>query len=134
MSNLGGYQMIVTFVKGVGGPKKAGMMAIGAATALYAAGVASGPAVKDRIDILKEKFKSRSMRNEGQVRTFVVRTGACDDNGLKFEVDDQFLVLECDDDSVLIELLGSNSNPHIVSGLFLANISAYPAVDLGSEA
>ena len=43
-----------------------------------------------------------------------------------FRVGDEYRVLECDEDAILIEVLGDPNNPYFVSGALLATISDFP--------
>ncbi len=55
-------------------------------------------------------------------------TGDGADSGAKLTLHsgDSFRVLECDGDAILIEVIGNPNNPYMVSGQFLATVSAFP--------
>lgn len=127
MSNLGGYQVLTTIAKKVGGPGKL--------VALIAGGgaIAGGIAVKGgEFAVKKGKqaiAKRKEKKNDSAIRTdviFTVERDAESNEGLKFKVGDRFRVLEYDGDAILIELIGNDNNPYFVSGELLKEISDFP--------
>lgn len=125
MGNLGGYQAMTSMAKKVGGPVTllATVLVGGfaAGRSLEAAGKKAVRAGKAAI----AKRKGVPCATKG-VRFRVVTDGV-DGSGLKFRTGDEYLVLECDGGSVLIEIQGSPDNPHFVSSDFLATVSDFPA-------
>lgn len=127
MSNLGGYQVLTTLAKKVGGPGKL--------VALIAGGgaIAGGIVVKGgEFAVKKGKqaiAKRKEKKKDSAIRTDVIYTVEQDaesNKGLEFKVGDRFRVLEYDGDAILIELIGNDNNPYFVSGELLKEISDYP--------
>lgn len=135
MSNLGGYQVITTLIKRVGGPENAMKLAAAAGGLLLVAGGAAHagiqkatPAVKKKADQLFEKWRSRAgATDELAGSVYTVTAAAESDQGVSFNVGDTFRVLERDADAVLIELIGNDDNPWIIPANLLAGISDFPA-------
>mgnify|MGYP003308584167 CR=1 FL=1 len=121
MSNLGLYQVMTTVAKKVGGPKVfLGLVAAGGYGVFRLGEVGVKEAVKIGKRLRNKKVRSAS--------TFTVKRSAIDKQGLKFNIGDQFRVLESDGNAVLLELIGHDSNPFFVSGTFLQSISDYRPV------
>lgn len=125
MSNLGGYQTIVEAVKRLGGPVKALTIVVGGSFTLGAAAYAGGQKVVGKV---RDKREEKARR----IQTYVVTADGEDDQGLKLSVGDEYRVLERDDDAVLVEAVGRNGNPYMVSADFLRSISDFPS-DAGQE-
>ncbi len=123
MSNLGGYQTMTTVVKALGGPKKAATIVGGgllfAGAALYVGGHKVVTTVISRI-----KQRSEPCPTKGEVFTVVSDGDAS--NGLTLHSGDEYRVLECDGDAILVEVIGRGDNPHFVSGEFLTSVSGFP--------
>jgi hypothetical protein len=64
---------------------------------------------------------------KGQV--FEVVSDGENSSGLELWAGNEYRVLECDGDAILIEVLDNADNPYFVSGEFLATISDFPAED-----
>ncbi len=144
MGNLGGYQVITTLIKRVGGPENAMKLVAAAGGLLLVAGGAAHagiqkatPAVKNKAEQLFEKWRSRAGSvDELAGSVYTITASAESDQGVSFNTGDMFRVLERDADAVLIELIGNDDNPWVISADLLAEISDFPA-DLdssGSEA
>lgn len=119
--NLGAYQVMTALSKKVGGPKVlAAVVAIGG----YAVLRPVEAAVKKTIGSIRNG-RGRPCAPVG-LQLEVVSSGE-DVGGLRLTVGDQYRVLECDGDAILIEVLGAPDNPHFVSGRFLASVSSFPA-------
>lgn len=134
MSNLGGYQVITTLIKRVGGPKKAAKLS-GAAAAglLFVGGVAHAgfqklaPTVKEKAEQLFQNWRRRAQSTNELAGTVYSVTAAADsDQGVSFNVGDTFRVLERDEDAVLIELIGNTENPWVIPADLLMEISDFP--------
>jgi hypothetical protein len=52
---------------------------------------------------------------------------------LKLHAGDRYRVIECDDDAILIEMLGDAHNPYFVAGDLLRSISIFPAEPLSAS-
>ena len=106
MSNLGGYQLLTTFAKKVGGPRN--LVAL-------IAGVKGG-------ERLWNKVKSKENKSDA---VYTIMRDAKSNEGVFLRQGDKYRVLETDEDAVLIELLKNENNPYFVSRYLLENISNY---------
>lgn len=136
MSNLGAYQMVTTGIKALGGPAKAGLIAVGSVVALtgsvYRFGVNRGVNMGDRQTIeakVTEWVRSRFAQFNAHELSEVYTVSAdveCG-GGLVLRVGDRFRAGKVIDDMVYIEVEGSDDNPFIVSVEQLGQHSDYPA-------
>ncbi|WP_048774973.1 hypothetical protein [Sanguibacter keddieii] len=136
MSNLGAYQMVTTGIKALGGPAKAGLIAVGSVVALtgsvYRFGVNRGVNMGDRQTIeakVTEWVRSRFAQFNAHELSEVYTVSAdveCG-GGLMLRAGDRFRVGKVIDDMVYIEVEGSDDNPFIVSVEQLGQHSDYPA-------
>lgn len=134
MSNLGGYQVITTLIKRVGGPENAVKLAAAAGGLLLVAGGAAhagiqkaAPALRKKAEELFQKWRSRPGATDELVGSiYTVTAAAQGDQGVSFDVGDTFRVLERDADAVLIELIGNDDNPWVIAADLLAEISDFP--------
>ena len=113
MSNLGAYQVMTTLAKKVGGPKCLGgiVLAIGAAIGI------GGKTIYDK-QVGKNKDKLLDI-------TYVIKEDAMSNERLQLNKGDRFRVLAEAKDAILIELIGNDDNPHVVSCELLEEISDY---------
>ena len=135
MSNLGAYQMVTTGIKALGGPAKAGLIAVGSVVALtgsvYRFGVNRGVNMGDRQTIeakVTEWVRSRFAQFNAHELSEVYTVSAdveCG-GGLMLRAGDRFRVGKVIDDMVYIEVEGSDDNPFIVSVEQLTLHSDYP--------
>ena len=136
MSNLGAYQMVTTGIKAMGGPAKAGLIAVGSVVALtgsvYRFGVNRGVNMGDRrtveakiTDWLRSRFAQFNAHELSEVHT-VSADFECG-GGLMLRAGDRFRVGKVIDDMVYIEVEGSDDNPFIVSAEQLTLHSDYPS-------
>lgn len=126
MSNLGGYQLITTAIKSVGGPKNAKRLAIAAGSGLFLAGGAVFAGGQKLYKVAVAKLDSRLGTSPVAGKIFTVTADGEDSNGLKVSVDDVIRVLELDGDAVLVELIGRDNNPYVISLNFLKSVSEFP--------
>lgn len=126
MSNLGAYITMTTMAKKVGGPVRLLTVAL---IGGYAVGRSVEAAGKKAFSAKKAVIKKRSEPCAAKGLLFEVVADGEDDNGLKLRTGDQYRVLECDGDPILIEILGDTDNPYSVSSEFLTTISDFPAVE-----
>ena len=136
MSNLGAYQMVTTGIKAMGGPAKAGLIAVGSVLALtgsvYRFGVNRGVNMGDRQTVeakVTEWVRSRFAQFNAHELSEVYTVSAdveCG-GGLVLRVGDRFRAGKVIDDMVYIEVEGSDDNPFIVSVEQLGQHSDYPA-------
>ncbi|PRZ40900.1 hypothetical protein CLV47_11365 [Antricoccus suffuscus] len=128
--NLGGYQVLVTVVKKLGGPATA---TAAVATALVAVGSTGTLGAQKIIQRLKGDRRSQSQASNEPSWIEVVDHVA-NDNGITLEVGARFRVIATTDDTVVIEIEGHKDNPHVVAGDYLASISAFEASDAAEPA
>ena len=135
MSNLGAYQMVTTGIKAMGGPAKAGLIAVGSVVALtssvYRFGVNRGVNMGDRqtfeakvTEWVRLRFAQFNAHELSEVYT-VSADVECG-GGLMLRAGDRFRVGKVIDDMVYIEVEGSDDNPFIVSAEQLTLHSDYP--------
>lgn len=126
MSNLGGYQVLTTLAKKVGGPGKLVALIAGGGAVVGVIAVKGGEyAIKKGKQAL---VKYRENKTNLQVKPddiYTIKHDAESNEGLRFKVGDTFRVLEFDGDAILIELMGNDNNPYFVSGELLKEISDY---------
>lgn len=135
MSNLGAYQMVTTGIKAMGGPAKAGLIAVGSVLALtssvYRFGVNRGVNMGDRQTVeakVTEWVRSRFAQFNAHELSEVYTVSAdveCG-GGLMLHAGDRFRVGKVIDDMVYIEVEGSDDNPFIVSAEQLTLHSDFP--------
>lgn len=135
MSNLGAYQMVTTGIKAMGGPAKAGLIAVGSVLALtgsvYRFGVNRGVNMGDRQTVeakVTEWVRSRFAQFNAHELSEVYTVSAdveCG-GGLVLHAGDRFRVGKVIDDMVYIEVEGSDDNPFVVSVEQLTLHSDYP--------
>lgn len=114
MGNLGAYQTMTTLAKKVGGPIKLAILVFGSGVTI---GGAAGTYIAGKFS-KKNKKKILSV-------VYEVKESAKSNEGLVFNVNDKFRVLEIDGDVCLIEIIGNDNNPFFVSGDFLSKISEF---------
>lgn len=129
VGNLGDYQRIVELIKKVGGPTAAKAYAAVVAAGLMAAGGFAHKGYQAAAPGVKDWWASRQQGHDVPGVSYVVTTAAIDDQGLVLDVGDEFRVLTSDRDAVMIEVLGRDDNPWMVSARFLARISDFPAAE-----
>lgn len=116
MSNLGLYQWMTTTAKKVGGPKNFLLITAGCGAAIYKVGE----------EILKKtRRKIKTLKNQKDILVYDVLSYGISNEGLIFNINDQYKVLEKDGESVLIEKIGDLNNPYFVSAELLSKISDY---------
>lgn len=124
MGNLGTYQAMTTIAKKVGGPKVlAAITFVGGYFVIRPAEAGVRKAAR--------AIKKRSTPCATKGRVFRVRS-AGEEGGLQIRVDDEYRVLECDGDAILIEVLGDPHSPYFVSSRFLRSVSDFPPDDIES--
>ena len=123
MSNLGAYQKFTTLAKKFGGVEKfIGLIVAGSATVGAAGGIGAFIGGSKIAKNLKEKKKNK----KGKQSTIYKITSPGESNeGLKFDIGNEFRVLETDGDAILIEKVGDKNNPYFVDRKLLNEISNY---------
>lgn len=135
MSNLGAYQMVTTGIKAMGGPAKAGLIAVGSVVALagsvYRFGVNRGVNMGERqtfeakvTEWVRSRFAQFNAHELSEVYT-VSADVECG-GGLMLYAGDRFRAGKVIDDMVYIEVEGSDDNPFIVSAEQLTLHSDFP--------
>ncbi len=124
MGNLGNYQLMTTLAKKVGGPV---VLLFTTAAAGYLAGRVTEAGSKKGVGALKSALKKRNAPCELKDQGFEVHSDGVDNQGVIFSAGTSFTVLEGSGDAILISLSDNEDNPHIVSAVFLASVSAFPA-------
>lgn len=136
MSNLGAYQMVTTGIKAMGGPAKAGGIAVGCLAVLVGSafrfGVNCGVNMGNRQTLeakvtewVRLRFAQSNVHELSEVHT-VSADVECG-GGLMLRAGDRFRAGKVIDDMVYIEVEGSDDNPFIVSVEQLGQHSDYPA-------
>ncbi|MDD4773315.1 MAG: hypothetical protein PHZ09_06875 [Eubacteriales bacterium] len=129
MSNLGGYQLLTTLAKKLGGPKNLVLLLMVGGAVIGTTTVEGGKfAVKKAkkfIDLHNQK-KAKNITGSTESNTlYTISKCRKSNEGLVFAIGDQFRVLEFDGDAILIELIGNDNNPHFVAAELLREISDY---------
>lgn len=119
MGNLGAYQTMTALAKRVGGPK---VLAVVTAVGGYAAIRPAEAAVRRAVGSLRKRNVPCPTRD----LTFRATSSGEGGSGLELREGDEYRVLECDGDAVLVDVVGRVDNPHMTSVAFLAQISEYP--------
>lgn len=122
MGNLGTYQAMTMLAKKVGGPRS--LAAVTAVTGY----VVIRPA-EAGVRRVAQAIKKRNVPCTTKDQVFRVTTDGEDASGLMIKGGDEYRVLECDGDAVLIEVLGDSNSPYFVSSGFLESISDFPQKD-----
>ncbi len=116
MSNLGGYQILTTVAKRVGGPTRLAIYtAVGGYFVLRII-EASGKIVYKRINDSKVD-NYRSPQEE-----YIIISDGVDTQGVVFKVGDIIKILDTLPEGVLIEKVGDKDNPYVVSFDFLKTV------------
>lgn len=117
MSNLGGYQTTVTWMKRLGGPKTFWIVV---PLACYV----GGKLIEIPVRSIARYFRARTNTNQPKQLIEVTSAGV-DSSGLSLDQGDAYRILYSDKDMVLIEKIGDTNNPYLVSSDFLHSISNY---------
>ena len=126
MSNLGLYQWFTRTGKKVGGAGNlialiaAGGAVIGIAT--YKGGEIVVKKIKDSVNKNK-KLKNQDIQE--RKRIYKVLISGESNEGVKFDINNEFMILEEDGNAVLIKKIGDTNNPYFVDKNFLSKISDY---------
>lgn len=123
MSNLGGYQVITTLAKKVGGPKNLAILTMVGGYLLIRGGEAAG---KKCVKTAKKKYLKKNEKGYDDTRLiYEVTLEGKDESGLELSVGDKYRVIESDGKAILIEKIGDSNNPYYVSADFLQTISNF---------
>jgi hypothetical protein len=117
MSNLGAYQTATTWCKKVGG---VGNMTV----ILMVLGYGCGKIVEISGRAIAKRIRAKKETNQ-QVELIEVTSSGTDSSGLLLNEGDTYRVLYSDENMVLVEKIGAEDNPHMVSPDFLRSVSNY---------
>jgi hypothetical protein len=122
MGNLGAYQRMTTVAKKFGGPGRLLGVTLVTGAAVYRSSEAG-------IKKVALTIKNRNVPGATKGQVFRATSDGDGGGGLKIRVDDEYRVLECDGDPILIEVLGDPGNPYCVSSEFLRSVSDFSQDD-----
>lgn len=126
MSNLGGYQILTTLAKKVGGPGKLVTLIAGSGAVVGGLAVKGGEfAIKKGKEAIANHKEKNNKSYEDACVKYIIKQDGESNEGLKLNAGDSFRVLESDGDAMLIELIGNEDNPYFVSKELLKQISDY---------
>ncbi|MFI7252828.1 hypothetical protein [Micromonospora chalcea] len=108
MGNLGKYELMTTLAKKVGGPSGLLIATLGGG---YIIGRITEAGGKKAVKALVTALKKRNMPCATKGQLFRVITDGEDSSGLKLSAGDEYRVLECDGDAILIEVLNYFRQP-----------------------
>jgi len=118
MSNLGKYQLMTTLAKKVGGPAVlAGITFVSGYVVLRPVEAGTKRAIR--------RVKNPATPCESKGMTFLITVDG-EEKDVRLRVGDSYRVLECDGNSILIEVIGDSNNPYFVSSEFLRSVSDFP--------
>lgn len=126
MGNLGGYQTMTTLAKRVGGP---GALTLVIAVGGWAFGRGAEAGGKSVFKAARAAAMKRNAACSTKGQVFAVVSDGEDGKGLELRAGDQYRVMECDREAILIEVLGGTNNPYFTSEQFLASVSGFPAAE-----
>ncbi len=118
LDNLGGYGWLPRLAKRAGGP---GRLVAG----IFVAGIVATKTCQATAPCVKDWWTSRQQGRDVPGAPHVVTTTAMDDQGLALSTGDEFRVMTRDGDAVMIEVVGRDDNPWMVSAEFLARVSDF---------
>ena len=123
MSNLGQYQWVTTAAKKVGGPGVLLSLFAGGGILIGAVGSKIGSGIKNRYN--RKKEEKQKIENKNLAIIYNIKKDGKDEQNIQFKKGDKFKVLAKIDDGLLIEIIGDDNNPYVVSLDFIINISDY---------
>ena len=121
MSNLGGYQIMTTLAKKVGGPQNLVLITLASGYAGLRIGEIG---VKKVINVSKKQIAEFKKTKVSNIQSFCITKNSIYDV-VDFKVGQQYNVLAKNEDAILIEILGDKNNPYFVSEKILKKISNY---------
>lgn len=118
VSNLGNYQRMVTLAKKVGGP-------LTLATIVFSSGVATTKIAEQGYKSVKKYMNTRTNSKVKAKRIYTVHTDANYNDEIYFKKGRKLNVLIIDKDSAVVEVVGENDNPYVVTRDFLKKVSDF---------
>ena len=125
MSNLGGYQLLTTWAKKVGGPKNLVLLLLSSGAVISATALKGGKFAVKKARKLIDLHKQEKTGLTERTTLYTVSKSGKSNEGLIFTAGNQFRVLESDGDAILIELIGNDKNQYFVAADLLKSISDY---------
>ena len=113
MSNLGSYQTMVVLAKRFGSPERLGLAVFGL-----------GNLVAGTVFAIVHLCKRKVPAKQANPVITVTSTGT-DSSNITFRKGDTYRILYSDADMALVEIVGNEENPHMVSRDFLRSVSNY---------
>lgn len=119
-NNLGWYKILTTSAKKVGGP----LPLVGC---ILLAGYAGGRAVEFAADKIISRVKKNSADNDAFDcdMIYTVNTTSQFEDEVSFSEGDCFRIVAKDNDALIIEIIGAERNPYLVSEEWLLAVSNY---------
>ena len=117
MSNLGAYQTMTTLAKRFGGP-------YGLGATVLALGYVGGKLIEVPIRAAIQHIRSKKKTDQPDKMIAVTSAGS-DDSGMTLSKGDTYRILYEDSDMVLVEKIGDENSPYMVSPDFLRRVSNY---------
>ena len=118
MSNLGGYQVLTTAAKKLGGP---GLLVV----AIAGTGYVVFRLLEEGGKTVYKKVKKKKIQKDEMIQEYIVKKDKIDPQGKEFKKGDIIRILDTVDDGFLIEIVGDKNNPYIVSYDFLKDITDF---------
>lgn len=138
VGNLGGYQILTTLIKRLGGPAKAVAkvgIAVGTAFAASLGGAyVLGEKNGEKKAIAEMRGQAKGVKlvpvDMGPSKSnpsveYLVAKDATSSDGTSFATGDKLRVMDSDDDAVMVERIGDENSPYWVSRDFLESISGH---------
>ncbi|WP_189714220.1 hypothetical protein [Streptomyces phaeofaciens] len=88
---------------------------------------------KDVFRKAKAAARKRNAPCSAKGQVFDVVSHGEDGKGLALRAGDQYRVMECDGEAILVEVLGGANNPYFTSARFLASVSGFPTEEANGE-
>lgn len=128
MSNLGGYQTLVTWTKRLGGPKRATFLAFSVVAGASVIGTKASDWVRGQLrkqDDTAATQTASGSTSEKDLKVYTVHDEVDCGEGLILKPTDTFVVFFRDEDTVLIKVIGHANSPFAVSAQQLSNASDF---------
>ncbi|MEI5524543.1 hypothetical protein WB401_36185 [Streptomyces brasiliscabiei] len=120
---------MTTLAKKVGGPV---VLAVVTAVSGWLIGRGAEAGGKNVFRAAKAATKKRNAPCSTKGQVFEVVSDGEDGKGFAPRAGDQYRVMECDGEAILIEVLGGTNNPNFTSAQFLASVSGFPRAERSS--
>ena len=140
VGNLGGYQILTTVVKRLGGPAKAAAKVGSALAALLGGAYVLGEKNGEKKAVAEMRGQAKGVKlvpvDMGPSKSnpsveYLVAKDATSSDGTSFATGDKLRVMDSDDDAVMVERIGDENSPYWVSRCFLESISGHGSGSIG---